>query len=192
MQSQITNGLLGDPLMASLGVSTADLAVDTRGYWARWLPPLRRTSGGNQVATAKRCYIGAITLPRKITFDRLTIGMPTSGNGNVLFGVYADNTDTPAGGSLLASTAAIPTANPSVASFASPVQLPQGLYWLAIMTDNGADVFIHASGVLEIGGALDGVRYDSAVFALTDPCPAVTNDVNACPNVLLRVKSIDA
>jgi len=191
-QSQIANALIGDPLMAGLGVSTADLAVDTRPYWGRWLWPVRRTSGGTQVATANRAFICPIYVPRKMTLDQASVSLTVAGNGNLKFGIYSDNTDTVVGGNLKATIGPLATGFQTTGAFAPALQLPQGLYWGGVILDNAVDTFVHASGINELGNDFDGCRYNAGSFNFTDPCPAVTDDSSAAPNILLRIKSIDA
>ena len=107
-------------------------------------------------------------------------------------GIYADNGDTPVGGSLLeesGSTVAA-AARKNELTIAS-LQLDPGLYWLAFQESNSACDTVGADTIPAYarGGTLQSVTYNLIFGAFTDPCPVVA-DNNTMPALYVRVASV--
>jgi len=151
-------------------------------------------------AGVDRVCLTPLWIPRKLTVDaiisRITVA---SALMNFRQCIYADNGGTPQGGALLFDSGDIlSAANTAFRTAFAPIQLPRGLVWVGIATQDGVITFIRALNVstwMPAGSAqpmMDSCFYTMGGWgALTNPCPVVTQDSTARPSILLHIVSID-
>lgn len=133
---------------------------------------------------ADEVYLVPVQVYRTVTLSHLGFvrGSGAAGGAQVMMGVYADNGDTPVGGALLGSTAAVAVIaginQKQEIALAAALQLTPGLYWYAIVEDTGgANLFNWASDCLVHGAVtLDAYHYAAGALTLIDPCPAVAGE----------------
>src|SRR5205823_6197007 len=77
-------------------------------YW-RLLGPMGQVSSiSTQAAVRGMIYLTAFQVPQRMTIQKVYLNM-NGVSGTVRFGLYADNTDTPAGGTKVADTGNVGT-----------------------------------------------------------------------------------
>ena len=135
-------------------------------------------------------YLSPIIIPYRLTIDRLGCVINAAA-GNIRLGIYADNGDTPAGGALLAESAATLAVvrKNELALTIGTLRLNPGLHWLAINQDNDA---MNPDGQviddMNQGGTLRS-KFAVHVFGpLPNPCPAVADSLHIVKYV--RVLSV--
>jgi len=176
--------------LRNLGSSTKefkDLRIDgiayidgMEGFHAETLHSFFPNTGSTEVVATARVYVNPIVVPVDLYVDAVIIHLGDPVAGNVIVGIYADNTDTPVGGAVIiesASTAKTGT-NRQMEVAITETLLTKGLYWLAIESDEATTILQKSSGYWCAGGTLKSHTYERAggYGALTDPCPATTTD----------------
>ncbi len=134
-----------------------------------------------------------------MTISRMTADITIGGGAStkLILGLYADNGGTPAGGALLVGPSQqfdATLAQIDVYTFASPITLQAGFVWAALQTADATINFRKTGGApsfAEVGSeTLGGCHYVGSALTLTNPCPAVTLNLNANFCTRLRIDTI--
>lgn len=148
---------------------------------------------GTVTATVGRVRLKPIIVNFEETVDRLAY-INRAANGNLIAGIYEDNGDTPAGGSLVKESASVACVLGVQEVAVTDTSLTEGLYWLAYIFDDVTAQWARSAStnIIEDNATLVGKYYDRAggYGALTDPCPAVATDNNNSIISYMRVKSV--
>lgn len=155
----------------------------------RWIPTtytmVNTTNSGTYTAGRCMCTPFQVLVPTVV--DALAFYINSDATGNVTVGIYSQVTnDTPAGGTLLASSASTALAGTSqgqVLSLSSSVTLAPGTYWAVIELSSALANLSRNSTNFLIPGVVK--YFDQAYGALPTTCPAVTNHT-AMPTLMVR------
>lgn len=119
---------------------------------------------------------------------------PTVSAGNLRVGLYRDNGDTPAGGTLVTESVSTPCPAINVKGEINiaPVRLAPGLYWLAIQGSNAAAAFNRNAGAFYQGGTLIARNFNNAggYAAFENPQSSAFLAQAYCPGMYLVVSSV--
>lgn len=164
-------------------------------YYARYIKDTLWSPHDVVIRTGLLVMLRPLEIQHVTTIDRICVPVVmVTTSGNAILGIYADNGDTPTGGTLLCQTAAFAIVGADrmyeVAPTTGTYILKPGLYWLACCLDgtNPTKVgFIDSVRGYELTTAtLISRWYTPGAFALTTPCPATNADYEAsmCVRVL--------
>lgn len=162
-----------------------------RQIYRAYLKSIFPSSVGTITVVTARVYLMPIEIPFRCTVNRICVFYTTPVAGNIRAGIYNDNGNTPAGGTLIVESASIAksgTNRMQEVTIAS-TQLAAGLYWIAVQSDEATTITIGDNYRFSIAGTIQTYYYDLGGYgAFTTPCPAVTQ--SAAPANWLRVASI--
>lgn len=153
-------------------------------HWAEFMKIGSHTTRALDVAG--RVYLTPIQIKEAMVMDDIYY-FPTAGGGNIHVGLYEMGANftpkTPAGGVLIVDSGSVAYGASFAPNRASVTRtwLPPGLYWIAVEAD-GVNVIINGHSETNLAtSVLANYYYDRAggYGALTDPCPAVTQDSDA-------------
>jgi len=157
-------------------------------------------SSSSQNGLAFRVWLTPLWVPRKLTVDAF-ISRITTFSAGMRFRqcMYADNGGTPQGGALLFDSGDIlSAANTTFRTAFASIQLPRGIVWVGLATEDAVMTFVRGVTnliMLPAGSSqpmMEGARFNMGAWgAPTNPCPAVASDPAARPAVLLHIVSID-
>lgn len=152
-------------------------------------------SASDITVTADRQYYMPLLVPFTLTIDAVYASVGTKTDADKCYAaVYADNTDTPAGGARLGTSA-----DHSITGswrgepipLTADLELTPALYWLAIICNNATPFGQTSPANWNRTGHLPRLCYTDigSYAAPADPCPALT-DYSSVPFLFARVKSI--
>jgi len=151
----------------------------------RWWFPRLALVGRQSITTASvaaRAFMSAVWFPCTMYVASVTPTFPiTDPTTNVRLGIYADNGNTPAGGSLVSQSDSIKldVVNP-VFTLPTPIRFLPGISaWLVMMTDTTLTSFLRYKDdgypLPELTGeALKGCFFNQKYGKFPAVCPAVT------------------
>lgn len=141
--------------------------------------------------TAGRVYIMPFEIPNQCVVTGVDFGNAATIAGNITVGIYSEVTkDTPAGGTLLGSSASTAHANANngqTINFANPIVLGAGVYYIAFEVSDATATIYKSQTVWLI--TPNSFVYDrgGGYGTLTDPCPAVSLSTSQ-PFIALNVQ----
>lgn len=156
---------------------------------SRWISTVltQINTTNSSTYTAGRCMCTPFQITAPTTVDAIAFYINSDATGNITVGIYSQVTaDTPAGGTLLASSASTALAGTSqgqVVSLSASVDLQPGIYWAVIELSSALANLSRNSTNFLIPGIVK--YFDQAYGALPSTCPAVTNHI-AMPTLMVR------
>lgn len=160
----------------------------------RWLYPIETTTAANtsQTFTVGRVVLAQFVVPRACVIDGLAYTVGTTAAGNVIGGIVgpvAVTADSAVGAVVVAQSASTAQATQSTSQVLTwtAVRVAAGLYYAALEGSDATGTYMRPTSAVSPAGTV--MRYDRAggFGALTDPTPAVAEQVGTIPGFRIRL-----